>query len=564
VWRANFDVLGEIAYPARWEAVPVSHTLIFPLSRLRTDQVDAVRQETARSVPRFFRTSVIALLVAISYYVGSQIGFFFAPHHALVATYWPANAILLAAFLLTPPRMWWIFLVTVLPVHFLLHLGTHMPLSVVLGKFVGNTGEALLGAVCIRRFAKPRVLFDSAEGVFVFFVFGVFLAPFVTSFLDAAVVVFSGVGRHYWELWTSRLFSNMLAALTIAPTITIFAVCGNSWVQKANLKKLIEAGLLAVAVVFVSVLVFGRQGGSGMPALIYAPLLVWAAVRFGPGGLSASMLVVALISIWNALHGRGPFAALSDADHVLSLHILLIIFALPLMLTAALIAERRRSEETLTATRRKLVDAHEQERHRIARELHDGIVQQITLVGLSLDDLRSGFIALAKPALDQLYDQISGVSEAARKLSHHLHPFTVEYLGLARALKKLCRDTGAKGSLTINFSEKDLPSQLPSDVSYCLFRVAQESLQNIAQHSHARTASMELKVRGGHALLRIADDGVGITPEQHHSGGMGLASMRERVWALDGTCRVMSEPLKGTTVEASVPLKEEPQASGKT
>jgi integral membrane sensor domain MASE1 len=140
-------------------------------------------------------------------------------------------------------------------------------------------------------------------------VFCVFLSPFVTLFFDAAVVVYSGIGGHYWELWTSRLFSNMLAAATLTPTIIIFALSGNSWVPKVNLKKLIEGGLLAVAVVFVSVLIFARQSASGVPALIYAPLplLLWAALRFGTGGLSASMLVVALTSAWNAMHGRGPF-----------------------------------------------------------------------------------------------------------------------------------------------------------------------------------------------------------------------------------------------------------------
>jgi signal transduction histidine kinase len=543
----------------------VSHTLTSPLSRLRTNQLDAVPQETARSVPHFFLTSVIALLVTIGYYAGSKIGFLFAPHHAVVATYWPSNAILLAAFLLAPPRMWWIFLVAVLPVHFLLHLGTHMPMSVVLGKFAGNTSEALLGAACIRRFAKPRALFDTAEGVIVFFVFGVFLAPLVTSFLDAAVVVFTGMGRHYWELWASRLLSNMLAALTIAPTIVIFgifALRGDSWIRKANLKKLIEAGLLAVAIVLVSVLVFARPNASGMPALIYAPLplLLWAAVRFGPGGLSTSMLVVALISIWNAIHGRGPFGTSSLADYMLSLHILPTVFGLPMMLTAALIAERRHGDETLRDTRSKLVDEQAQERHRIARALHDGIVQQLTLVGLSVEQLRSAFSASAKLALDKLYDQISDVSEAARELSHHLHPFTLEYLGLARALKKLCRDTGAKSGLTISFSETDVPSNLPSDISHCLFRIAEEALQNIVKHGHAKTASMELKVLNGRALLRIVDDGVGLTPEQHHRGSIGLVSMGECALALDGTCKVTLGPLKGTTVEASIPLKAEPQA----
>jgi two-component system sensor histidine kinase UhpB len=299
-----------------------------------------------------------------------------------------------------------------------------------------------------------------------------------------------------------------------------------------------------------------------MPAFIFAPLplLIWAALRFEAGGLSASMLAVALISAWNAMHGRGPFAKLSVADGVLSLHVLLTVLALPLMLTAALIAERRRGDETLRATRIKLVDAQEQERHRIARELHDGIVQQLTLLGLGVDELRSGSNVSQRTALDQLYDQVSEVSKATHDLSHNLYPFALEYLGLVEALKKLCRDTGAKSGLTINFSEKDVPSHFPSDISHCLFRIAQEALQNIVKHGHASLATMELKVRSGHALLRIVDDGIGMTPEQQQTGGMGLASMCERVCAFDGMCKVTSRPLKGTTVEASVPLKQEPQA----
>jgi signal transduction histidine kinase len=229
------------------------------------------------------------------------------------------------------------------------------------------------------------------------------------------------------------------------------------------------------------------------------------------------------------------------------------------MLTAALIAERRRGDETLRATRIKLVDAQEQERHRIARELHDGIVQQLTLLGLGVDELRSGSNVSERTALDQLYDQVSEVSKATHDLSHNLYPFALEYLGLVEALKKLCRDTGAKSGLTINFSEKDVPSHFPSDISHCLFRIAQEALQNIVKHGHASLATMELKVCSGHALLRIVDDGIGMTPEQQQTGGMGLASMCERVCAFDGMCKVTSSPLKGTTVEASVPLKQEPE-----
>ena len=543
---------------------PLSHSLIFPLFKSRTasNQFDAVLLETVHLAPRFFRTSAIALLVAISYYVGSQIGFFLTPAQSPIAAFWPPNAILLAAFLLTPPRIWWVLLLAVLPAHLSIQLRTGIPVLSSLGWFVGNSGEALLGAACIRYFKKEKPLLESVKGMVVFVAFGVLLATLVTSFVDAASTVLTGLGRNYWTLWAARLTSNMIANLIIVPTIVTFGEKGISSFRKVSPTRYIEAGTLAVGMVVVNLLVFSPKSAvGGIPACIFAPvpLLLWAAVRFGPGGVSASMLVVALMSTWNAMPGHGPFGDLSIADHVLSLHLLLMVFALPLMLMSALIAERSSSEQALRETRIKLVDAQEQERHRIARELHDGIVQQLTLVGLSVNQFRSDFTASERPALDKLYDQISDVSNATRDLSHELHPFTLEYLGLVGALKKLCRDTGSKSILTISFSEKDVPSHLPSDVSHCLFRVAQEALQNIVKHSHARAASMELAVRRGHVLLRIVDDGVGITPEQHHSGGMGLVSMRERVYVVGGTCKVTSGPLKGTIVEVSIPLNEESQ-----
>ena len=544
----------------------MSHALIFPLSRLRTasDQIDAaVREETARSAPRFFHTSLIALLVAISYYAGTTLGFFLKPAQTSMATLWPPSAIFLAALLLTQHRIWWALLLAVLPAHLLAQLQAGATVPDALAWFVGNAGGALFGAACIRHFRKARALFESVQGFFIFLIFGVLVAPLLKSFLDAAMTILIGRSTNYWMSWTTRLTSNMLSNLVIVPAIVVFGVKGFSLLRSANFARYFEGGVLAVGIATVSLLVFSRESGAdGIPAIVYAPLplLLWAAVRFGPGGLSASMMGVALISIGNAKYGRGPFGTLSVADQVLSLHILLIVFALPLMLTAALFAERRRSAETLRKTRSKLVDAKEQERYHIARELHDGVVQDLTLVGLGLDELRSEAIPSARPALDKLYDQISDVSVATRDLSHDLHPFRVDYLGLAQALEKLCRDTGAKSNVTINYSEKDVPAHLPSDISHCLFRVAQEALQNIVQHSHARTASMELRVYSGHAFLRVADDGVGITPAQYHERGMGLVSMRERVWALDGTCEVTSEPSKGTTVEASVPLTLKLQA----
>ena len=149
-------------------------------------QQDTVRDKRAPALTHFSPVPVIALLVAIGYYAGTRIGFLFTPAQTAISAFWPPNAILLAAFLLTPARMWWALLLAVLPAHLLAQLHSGVPVWTVLGWFLGNTGEALLGAACIRRFQKDeRALFQSVRGVTIFLLFGVLAAPALTSFLDA-------------------------------------------------------------------------------------------------------------------------------------------------------------------------------------------------------------------------------------------------------------------------------------------------------------------------------------------------------------------------------------------
>jgi signal transduction histidine kinase len=538
----------------------MSYTSVFHLSTLRTasERLGTVGEDvTAPSDARSFRTLSFALLVAVGYYAGTKIGFFLTPAQQPISTFWPPNAILLAALLLAPPRMWWGFLLAVLPAHLLVQLPAGVPVLTAVGWFIGNVGEALIGAAGIRYFRKGQPLFDSVHGLIIFLVFGVLVAPLATSFLDAAVVVVTGQAGNYGTLWVRRLFSNTIATLTLVPTIVLFGQSGLSRIRNAKLTRYVEAILLAFGIVIVSVLVFGHTDNN-VPALIYAPLplLLWASLRFGPEGLSASMLVVALISIWNVMHGRGPFLSTTVAENVLSLKVLLSLLALPLLWLAVVIAERRQTERALQNTRSRLIHAQEEERHRIARDLHDDIVQQLTLLGLDLEELRNQSDPSMKPRLDGLYDQVSSVAEATRTLSHNLYPFALEYLGLAPALSKLCRRIGEQSHIAINFAEEGFPSKdrLAAGISTCFYRVAQEALQNLVKHSHARTATVELRMRGGRALLRIADDGVGMDPDQASSKGIGLNSMSERVTALDGTFKITSASSKGTTIEASVPL----------
>jgi signal transduction histidine kinase len=535
-----------------------SHILRHLVSGFRSTQQVELRKDTATSVSGAFDTVQIALLVAILYYAGTKVGIFFKPAGIPISIFWPPNALLLAAFLLTPKRLWWAILAAVLPAHLLAQLPAGVPIARMLGWLVGNTGEALLGAICICYFRKQERLFDSVRGLITFLVFGVLGAPLLTSFLDVGIVQLTGRVGSYWTLWMMRLSSNMIANMTVVPTVLFFGRNGVSWLRKATFERWVEACVLVFGVVFVSVVVFNRDytQATHLPALAFAPLpfLLWASIRFGSGALSASILVVVVIASWNEVHGNGLLPSASTPESVLYLHILLTLFALPSMVLAAVIAERRRAEELLQATRNKLIQEQEQERHRIARELHDDLAQQLTLLGLELNQLRTGLAPSLKLRLQGLHDQLVGISNATRDLSHELHPFALEYLGLVAALRTLCRRVGVHNNLNVTFSEQNVPARLDASVSLCLYRVTQEALQNISAQSKARAVKVELKVVWGQAWLLIADDGLGVSPEQMCSGSVGLAGARERLMGLNGTLKIMSEPQKGTTIEASVPL----------
>jgi len=531
---------------------------IAPLLRLRTAVGDLValgRSGAPSEVPAF-RTWMIALLVAISYYAGSQIGFFLTPPASPISAFWPPNAILLAAFLLTPLRIWWVLVLAVLPAHFLIQLKTGIPLLTATGWFVGNIGEASLGAVCILLFKKEKTLFESVRGVVTFWVFGVLLAPLLTSFLDAGSTVLTGEGRGYWTLWMNRLTTNIIANLTVVPAILTLMTSGIQWFRRASRAQYFEAAVLTGGTAVSSFLIFakGNLFDHG-PAFICAPLplLIWAAVRFGPTGLNVTMLEVTLIAVWSALQGRGIFEYSSMPERIISVHILLGLFILPLMLMAAAVAEQRRKEETLDNTRSLLIQVQEQEYHRIARELHTDIAGRITLAGLGVDELRAA--SNTHVPLNKLHDQISDALDAILRLSHNIYPFGVEYLGLARALTKLCRDTGAENGIAISSSVGDVPLDLSLNVSLRIFRVAQLALQDLSERK-AKTAAVRLTLGEGRVLLRIADDGFCMDPHSGETGG--AAYIREETLSLGGTFKAMPAPHKGMVIEASVPFVKVP------
>lgn len=224
------------------------------------------------------------------------------------------------------------------------------------------------------------------------------------------------------------------------------------------------------------------------------------------------------------------------------------------VLIFALLVERRhrrRAELQVRDLGGRLLHEQENERARIARELHDDISQQLALLQVDLKLLR-----LDGPAADMAADLSRIVDEVAHSvhdLSHRLHPARLRLIGLVGALNGLQRES-SHSDMAVLFSHEDVPAAIPPDLALALYRIVQEALQNAAKYSQARQVRVSLRGGAGHLSLSIEDDGVGFDVRDGFGKGLGLISMRERLDGFDGTVEIQSAPGKGTRVLVQVPL----------
>ena len=207
----------------------------------------------------------------------------------------------------------------------------------------------------------------------------------------------------------------------------------------------------------------------------------------------------------------------------------------------------------------RLMQAQEEERARIASELHDDINQRLALLANEIQELeqssRSRDRAHEKEQLHRFWQMTSDIAAALQHLSHQLHPSKLHYLGLSAALRSLCHECSRLHKIEVECVVQDLATNLDESLSLSLFRIAQESLHNIAKHSNAHHVKVELRGVKSEVRLRISDDGVGFDYDQAKKGqGLGLASMRERMRLVGGQLAIWSRPCLGTQVEATVPF----------
>jgi signal transduction histidine kinase len=625
---------------------------------------------------------VLAFLVTTLSYLAARLGGALIIRPQMVSPLWLGNVLLASMLVLVRRRIWPVLLAAGLAGFFLFDLEAGGPIRSIVWLILSNAVEILVAALCLSYSFDGVPRLNSLKALAKYSFYAVFLAPFVGAFFGAL-----STRNNYWASWKVAFFSEAIGFLTLMPAILGWASEIPARGQKPRAYYL-EAAALLVALVVLANLAFAAPGRSSPPALLYSlvPLLLWSTLRFGSTGVSTSMIAIAFVSIWGAVHGRGPFADPGPTIDVLSLQLFLFFTAAPFMVLAALVEERKRgerelheseerlrlavkagrmyafewdaatdvivrsgkcadifnwmddptrdtgrqfaarvhpddrqayltndtgltvdnptyqinfrmlrpdgsviwledsghglfdnqgrllrtigmvadvterkqAEDALSSVSRRLIEAQEQERARIARELHDDLSQRMALLGISLAQFEQGMPDLSSQARQQMHimaEVVTEVSSEIHNLSHQLHPSKLDTLGLVAAVDGLCRELSDQHDLQVLFVNSDIPGQIPKDVTLCLFRIVQEALRNVLKHSGAANAKVELSGHDDRIDLCISDSGAGFRPESAKGeAGLGLVSMRERLRLVRGHLSIESRPSHGTRIHVRVPL----------
>ena len=645
--------------------------------------METKRRERLRSLvnSEFWLIPVQAILTIVLCYLAAKLGgTLIIDGPEPLWPLWPGCAVLVTILLVSRRKIWPILIPAGLAGFVLYDLPAGVSIHSTAILQLADIAEILVAAWGAHYLLNGVPRLDSLKA------FGKYLL--VTAVLGSLVGTLIGMHTQTGDGWIRvrvDFLSDGLAFVTLAPAIL-------GWVDRSRTQpRMSRAGYLEAAVLFavlsgLSFAVFVAPEIHSSPAVLYSllPFLLWSALRFGSAGAGTSASIVAFVSVWGAVHGRGPFVETDPISRVLSLQLFLLLTAVPFMTLAVLVEERKRQEavlresegrfrlvadtapvmvwtsgldklctyfnrgwldftgrspeaelgngwtdgvhpddmarcmetytksfdkrqpfvmeyrlrrydgeyrwildrgvprfssngsfagyigscidvteqkhaaDALSTISQRLIQAQEEERSWIARELHDDIGQRLAMVSWHLKSPKEGNSTSAeelKRKIDESGQLVKDLGVDIQALSHHLHSPDLEYLGLAAAATSLCDELRKRQGVEIEFQSEGVPRDLPTEVALCLFRVLQEAVQNAIKHSGS--GHFEVTLIGGpnQVDLSVRDSGTGFDATQAMGGGgLGLKSMRERLKLVRGELSIESEPGKGTTIYARVPV----------
>jgi signal transduction histidine kinase len=313
----------------------------------RENRTQSERGERSKSL---LQTALWVLASGVCYYLATKIAWALCFPNSKVCLIFPPHAVLVSILLLVPSRHWWVYTLAAMGGHFVAAQQAQWPLLDSLHPEAFNAVQNLLVAGGLRFFIKSPLKRITLRDAIVFVLIAVVIVPVGTAFWGAAFNA-NHFGGKYWVEWRSLCVSNGVTAVVFVPAILLGVHQLSTRRLRVTTARLIEAVLLGAGLLIIGLFAFdNRHAGPGTsPALLYAPipLLIWAALRFGLGGASASMLVITSLAIWGTMHGRGPFLMQTPAENALALQLFLLVTAIPLLFLAVLLEEEKRSQSAL-------------------------------------------------------------------------------------------------------------------------------------------------------------------------------------------------------------------------
>lgn len=512
----------------------------------------------SKSRPLLFQLGNLLLFAAVylAAYGGSR---FFSARTG--TRLWLPDSVLLCTLLLVPRKKWWLYVLMTMPIRFVPAVRAPVGVWFLWLTWINDIVKGLLTAHLLQFAIGNPIRLNTVRRYATYLGIAVVLAPMLSGFFGALLRNLA-LGHAFWPAFGQWSLGDALANLVVTPTLLLWL----SREYRGLRPRLFEAIVWGIGFAFClcSAVLFDES-----VLAIYAPFpfLVWAALRLGTIGASSGLFLTTVFLIFGISRHKGPFFYLLAHDmHFLQLF--LAVLALPIMFVAILFEERQQVEARLLKNQEelnqnykrvrdlagRLIHSQEVERSRIARELHDGIAQQCTLLALGLDRLESmpaDRLAVAHGDVVELRRQTDEVAFGLREVARQLHSTTLQHLGLPNGLRGLCRTFSQQYQITVDLEAEPLEN-LDDDVSLCLFRVTQEALNNAVTHGHAKNITVSLARDAGLLRLRIKDTGIGFEPAAARSEGLGLVSMQERLRLVGGELAIRSSSGQGTVVEAVV------------
>ena len=495
------------------------------------------------------------LVLAAAYYGAAKLGQTLR-YTASVSAIWPPAGLGIAALYLWGLRWWPGILLGECVVNAELLLeGAGLPLGSLLGQQTGNMAEIVVGALLLRELIGARAALDRVEQVG-----GMLVALCTATAISATIGTVSMLAGNVIEpseitkFWRTWWLGDTSGGLVVLPLMLAWAPDPvGAWRRMRSW----EAVLLLTTVALLGSIAVSTD--EPVTYMVF-PALIWAAFRFGPQGATLSIAIAAGVAIGVTANDVGPFYKQPIDHRTLSTQVYIAVAALTTLLLSAVVSERARGSAELAEARLHEGEQAAEERHRIARDLHDSVSQALFSTALHTRTAQnaaeqeglsqSGTLSRALAAIGEL---TRGAQSEMRALIYELGRDPVED-GLVAALTKHAARLDSEDGPAIEVRGPDGQLSLSRRVETQLFGIGREALANTVKHAGARSVWVLVQARPGRVLLEVSDDGRGFDPAAPRIGHFGLESMRSRAAEVGGVLTISSKPGLGTVVRAEVPV----------